>query len=184
LEPETGAVVWLTTDYYVTSKCTLSARDGSLYIGGYNRANEGTEDRFVWRLDAKDGSLVWKSDAVTSALNVVTVGKQFIFSNALRGRGNVFDRESGKVLSSIGHNYACCRFTLSEPYVLGANMDMIDLSDNGKLVSTGPAIDSRECLGAVVSNGRVFYTSQASGFVVSQTYGAEATRVPAVWERE
>ena len=58
-----------------------------------------------------------------------------------------------------------------EPYVLGANMDMIDLSDQGKLVSTGPAIDSRECLGAVVSNGRIFYASQASGFVVSQTFG-------------
>ena len=56
--------------------------------------------------------------------------------------------------------------------MLGANMDMIDLSADGKLVSTGPAIDSRECLGAVVSNGRIFYMSQASGFVVSQTYGA------------
>ena len=183
LQPETGDVVWLTNDYYVTSKCTLSARDGRLYIGGFNRAHEGTQDRFVWCLDASDGSLVWKSDAVTSALNVVTVGEQFIFSNALRGKGNVFDRQTGKVVSSIGHNYACCRFTLSEPYVLGANMDMIDLSDNGKLVSTGPAIDSRECLGAVVSNGRIFYTSQASGFVVSQTYGRAAKSLPAVWER-
>jgi hypothetical protein len=63
-------------------------------------------------------------------------------------------------------------------------MDMIDLSKDGALVSTGPAIDSRECLGAVVSNGRIFYTSQASGFVVSQTYGEEARRVRAVWERE
>jgi hypothetical protein len=84
---------------------------------------------------------------VTSALNVVTVGKNFILFNALRGKGNVFDRQTGKVVSSSGHNYACCRFTLSEPFVLGANMDMIDLSNNGKLVSTGPAIDSRECLG-------------------------------------
>ena len=106
--------------------------------------------------------MVWKSDPVTSALNVVTVGEKFIFSVALRGKGNVFDRKTGKVVDSIGHNYACCRFTMSEPYVLGANMDMIDLSQNGKLVSTGPAIDSRECLGAVVSNGRIFYTSQAS----------------------
>jgi len=73
---------------------------------------------------------------------------------------------------------------MSEPYVLGANMDMIDLSQNGKLVSTGPAIDSRECLGAVVSNGRIFYTSQASGFIVSQTYGKEAETIPAVWERK
>ena len=183
LDPETGDVSWLTTDYYLTSKCTLSARDGRLYIGGFNRAKEGTNDRFVWCLNAKDGSLAWKSDAVTSALNVVTVGEQFIFSNALRGKGNVFDRKSGKVVSSIGHNYACCRFTLSEPYVLGANMDMIDLSADGKLVSTGPAIDSRECLGAVVSNGRIFYMSQASGFVVSQTYGEASRNLPAVWER-
>ena len=183
LDPNTGKVVWLTTDYYVTSKCTLSARDGRLYIGGYNRAKEGTDERFVWCLNAKDGSLIWQSDAVTSALNVVTVGERFIFSNALRGKGNLFDRQTGKVLSSIGHNYACCRFTLSEPFVLGANMDMIDLSDDGKLVSTGPAIDSRECLGAVVSNGRIFYTSQASGFVVSQTYGPLSQTLPAVWER-
>lgn len=183
LDPKTGKVVWLTNKYYVTSKCTLSARDGRIYIGGYNRANENTQDRFVWCLDAKDGALVWKSDAVTSALNVVTVGKDYIFSNALRGKGNVFDHQTGKVVNSIGHNYACCRFTLSEPYVLGANMDMIDLSDNGKLVSTGPAIDSRECLGAVVSNGRIFYTSQASGFIVSQTFGENSKSLPAVWER-
>ncbi len=183
LAPATGKVEWLTTKYYVTAKCTLSARAGRIYIGGYNRATEGTEDRFVWCLRAKDGALVWQSDPVTSALNVVTVGERFIFSNALRGKGNVFDRQTGKVVSSVGHNYACCRFTLSEPFVLGANMDMIDLSDDGKLVSTGPAIDSRECLGAIVSNGRIFYTSQASGFVVSQTYGPESKRLPAVWER-
>lgn len=183
LNPHTGEVLWLKTEYYVTSKCTLSARDGRVYIGGFNRAQEGTDDRYVWCLDASDGELVWKSDPVTSALNVVTVGEQFIFSNALRGKGNIFDRTSGKVVGSIGHNYACCRFTLSEPFVLGANMDMIDLSGDGKLVSTGPAIDSRECLGAVVSNGRIFYMSQASGFVVSQTFGEAAHHLTAPWVR-
>lgn len=183
MDPATGEVLWKTTDYYVTSKCTLSSRDGRIYIGGFNRAKEGTDDRFVWCLNANDGSLAWKSDPVTSALNVVTVGEKYVFSNALRGKGNVFDRVTGKVVNSIGHNYACCRFTLSEPYVLGANMDMIDLSKDGQLVSTGPAIDSRECLGAVVSNGRIFYMSQASGFVVSQTYGAASEALPAVWER-
>jgi outer membrane protein assembly factor BamB len=183
LDPQTGEIVWQTTDYYVTSKCTLSARDGRLYLGGYNRPHEQTQDRFVWCLNAADGSLVWQSDPVTSALNVVSVGERFVFSNALRGQGNVFDRQSGAVVAHVGHNYACCRFTLSEPYVLGANMDMIDLSAGGKLVSTGPAIDSRECLGAVVSNGRIFYMSQASGLVVSQTYGDQSRRLPAVWER-
>ncbi len=183
LDPSTGKVQWLTTDYFVTSKCTLSSRDGRIYLGGNNRANEAGQDRFVWCLDAKDGSLIWKSDPVTSALNVVSVGERFIFSNALRGKGNLFDRATGKVQVGIETNYACCRFTLSEPYVLGANMDMIDLSGEGKLVSTGPAIDSRECLGAVVSNGRIFYISQASGFVASQTYGPASRTLPAAWER-
>jgi outer membrane protein assembly factor BamB len=182
IDPQTGNILWQTNDYYVTSKCTLSARDGKIYIGGNNRAQLGTEDRFVWCLDAKDGKLLWKSDAVTSALNVVSVGEKYIFSNALRGKGNVFDHNTGKVTFSILTNYACCRFTMSEPYVLGANMDMIDLSNEGKLVSTGPAIDSRECLGAVVSNGRIFYTSQASGFIVSQTYGPESKELPPAWE--
>lgn len=184
LDPATGNVEWLTTKYYVTAKCTLSARDGRLYIGGYNPADLSTKERFVWCLDAATGDLVWKSAPVTSALNVVTVGSQFIFSNALRGRGNVFDRATGQVVGGVDHNYACCRFTMSGSYVLGANMDMIDLASSGKLVSTGPAIDSRECLGAVVSNGRIFYTSQASGFIVSQTYGDDSARLPPVWDRE
>lgn len=184
LDPATGKTIWLTTKYFVTGKCTVSGRDGRIYLGGHNRASEETNDRFVWCLDASDGSLIWQSDPVTSALNVITVGERFIFSNALRGRGNVFDRASGKVVGGIDHNYACCRFTLSDPYVLGANMDMIDLSAGGALVSTGPAIDSRECLGAIISNGRMFYISQASGFLVSQSYGQEAKELPAVWEQD
>jgi outer membrane protein assembly factor BamB len=184
LDPETGKVLWMTTQYYVTSKCTLTGRDGRLYIGGNNRAREGTDDRFIWCLDAKDGSLLWQSDPVTSALNVVTVGGRYVFSMALRGNGHVIDGKTGKVTAKITHNYACCRFTMSEPYLLGANMDLVDLSDGNKLVSTGPAIDSRECLGAIVSNGRIFYTSQASGFQISQTYGDEARTLGPVWERK
>jgi hypothetical protein len=53
-------------------------------------------------------------------------------------------------------------------------MDLIDASDSNKLVSSGPCVDVRECVGAVVSNGRIFYTSQGSGLQVSQLFGAEA----------
>jgi outer membrane protein assembly factor BamB len=184
MDPQSGQIAWITTKYYVTGKCTLTARDGRLYVGGNNPALEGTQDRFVWCLDAKDGSLVWRSEPVTSALNVVSVGDQHVFSNALRGFGHVFDVKSGKIVGEVRHNYACCRFTLSEPYLLGANMDVVDLSHDGALVSTGPAVDSRECLGAIVSNGRVFYTSQASGIQVSQVAGADTRTHGPVWDRK
>jgi hypothetical protein len=53
-------------------------------------------------------------------------------------------------------------------------MDMIDISGDNKLVSSGPCIDARECVGGVVSNGRIFYTSQANGLQISQFYGQDA----------
>ena len=43
-------------------------------------------------------------------------------------------------------------------------MDLIDLSSGNKLVSTGPAAGTAaSASGRVVSNGRLFYTAQASG---------------------
>jgi outer membrane protein assembly factor BamB len=163
LEPRTGKVLWATTKYYVTAGCTISGRDGRLYLGGYNRPNEKTNDRHVWCLDARDGSLVWQSEPVLSSVNVVSLGERFLFSNASGHDCHLLDRRTGKIVSRFNFGYACTRFTLSEPYLLGANMDLIDLSDGNKLVWTGPALEPRECLGSVASNGRLFYTAQASG---------------------
>ncbi len=174
LDPATGKMLWHTTGYHVTAGCTISGKDGRLYLGGYNRPNQRTEDRYVWCLDARDGSLLWQSEPVGSAVNVITVGDRYLFTNASGKGGHVLDRDTGKILSRFNFGYACTRFTLSEPFVLGANMDLIDLSDGNRLVTTGPAIDSRECVGSIVSNGRLFYTSQASGLQVSQVYGKEA----------
>ena len=41
LNPATGEVRWVTTDYYVTAGCTVTAKDGRLYLGGFNQ-HEGT----------------------------------------------------------------------------------------------------------------------------------------------
>jgi hypothetical protein len=87
---------------------------------------------------------------------------------------HVIDKDTGKLRTTFDKKYACTRFSLSEPYVLGPNMDMIDISAGNKLISSGPCIDARECVGAVVSNGRIFYTSQANGLQISQFYGEEA----------
>ena len=184
LKPETGEELWKTTKHYVTAGCTVSGRDGRLYLGGYNIPDETEKDRYIFCLDAKDGSLVWRSEAIPSAVNVVTVTDKFVFSNAYGRDGHVFDKATGRISSRFNNNYACTRFTISGSFLMGANMDMIDLANGNLLASTGPSIDSRECVGASVSNGRVFYTSQASGLQVSQLAGSEAkTRRPA-WEKE
>ncbi len=183
LDPQTGEVEWLTTEYSVTAGCTISGKDGRLYLGGYNQPDESTEDRYVFCLDARDGSLIWRSDPVRSAVNVITIGDDFIFSNASGRDGHVLDIETGKIVSRFNQGYACTRFTCSGRYVLGANMDMIDLMDDNRLVSTGPTVDSRECVGATVSNGRIFYTSQASGLQVSQVAGEDSRRLDPPWKR-
>ena len=184
IEPMTGQVIWLTTKYYVTAGCTISADAGHLYLGGYNAPNETTENRHIFCLDAENGSLIWRSEPVGKAVNVVTVGRDFLFAHGSTGKpSHLIDKDTGKILSAFDNGYACTRFTLSEPYVLGPNMDLIDTSDNNKLVSSGPCVDARECVGAVVSNGRIFYTSQANGLQISQVFGAEANAFAAPWEK-
>lgn len=184
LDPATGEVRWKTTEYSVTAGCTISGRDGRLYLGGYNRPDESTQARFVRCLDAKDGSLVWQSEPLASAVNVVSISDRHVFTNASGKDGYVLDRRTGKILSRFNYGYACTRFTLSEPYVFGCNLDMIDLDAGNALVTSGPAVDSRECVGSVVSNGRLFYTAQASGLQLSQSYGEEAEKLKTVWEQE
>ncbi len=180
IEPATGKVLWKTTEYYVTAGCTISAENGRLYLGGYNQPNEKTKDRYVFCLDAKNGSLIWRSEPVGKAVNVVTIGRTCVFVHGSTGQPSfVIDKETGKILSSFDKGYACTRFTLSEPYLLGSDMDVIDISDQNKIISSGPCVDARECIGAIVSNGRLFYTSQANGLQVSQVFGAETASLAA-----
>ena len=115
--------------------------------------------------------------------NIVTVSEKFVFAFAYGGQSYVIDKDTGKVLSNFSKGYACTRFTVSGPYLLGANMDAIDLLDGNKFVSSGPPVDVRECVGTVVSNGRLFYIAQASGLQLSQVCGAEAASFTPPWQR-
>jgi len=183
IEPETGQVIWLTTKYYVTAGCTISAENGRLYLGGYNPPTEKTQDRYVMCLDADNGSLIWRSEPVGKAVNVVTIGSNLLFTHGSTGQPSyLIDKQTGKILSIFDKRYACTRFTMSEPYLLGSNMDLIDTTDGNKVVSSGPCVDVRECVGGVVSNGRLFYTSQASGLQISQVFGKEAESWTVPWE--
>ena len=174
IEPETGRVIWLTTQYFIHGGCTISGENGRLYLGGYNKLENGNS--LVWCVDARNGSMIWKSEPVREAIQVTTVGSKFLFVHAQYQNGFLLDKATGKILKTLTQGYKCTRFSLSEPYLLGSNLDVYDLSDinNIKLISTGPRVDPSECIGAVVSNGRIFYSCHAGSLQVCELWGAEA----------
>jgi len=183
LDPATGKVLWSTTKYCGHGGCTVSGTAGRLYLGGYNRPDMKTDGRYVWCLDAKDGSLIWRSDPLLGAIHVVTVGPRFLFVHAQYKNGYLIDKDTGKVLTNlIAKTYQCTRFTLAEPYLLGCSMDVHDLSKGSRLVSTGPRLDPSECTSGVVSNGRLFYTGQGGVMQACQVYGAEAASLMPPWQ--
>lgn len=180
IEPETGRVLWSTTEYAVHAGCTVSGEDGRIYLGGYNPV-EGKTNR-VWCLDARDGSLIWKSEPLSRAIHVVTVGERFLFTYSQYKHGYLLDKGNGKILSTLVPGYRCTRFTLSEPYLLGPNFTLFDISQGFKPVHCGPALDVLVCIGAFASNGRILYTANGSGLQACLAYGEEATSASAPWE--
>lgn len=184
LDPATGREIWRTTEYSVRGGCTVSTREGRLYLSG-SSPSSGPDGCFVWCLDAKDGSLIWRSDPLIKVLNVTTVGSRFIYVHAQYQEGYVVDKDTGKTLKVFKHPYKCTRFTLSEPYLLGPNLDVIDLRDtqNPRIVATGPRLDPTQCVASVVSGGRFYYTALAAGLQVSQVFGADAERFTPCWEQ-
>jgi len=182
LDPATGKEIWRTTEYSVRGGCTVSTREGRLYLSG-SAPSSGADGCHVWCLDAKDGSLIWKSDPLIKVLNVTTIGSKFIYVHAQYQEGYVLAKDTGKTLKVFKHPYKCTRFSLSEPYLLGPNLDVIDLSDplNPRIVSTGPRLDPTQCVGSVVSGGRLFYTALAGGIQVSEVFGSDAERFVPCW---
>lgn len=180
MDPATGKSYWSTTKYAVHAGCTISAKDGRLYLGGYNPVDEKTNR--VWCLDAGDGSLIWKSGPVLGAIHVITIGQNYLFTHAQYKQGYLIDKDNGNIVGDLTKSYRCTRFTLSEPYLFGANMNIHEFSQEGKLVYAGPSIDVLQCVGGFVSNGRVFYTTNGGGLQASLLCGAEAKQFTEPWK--
>jgi outer membrane protein assembly factor BamB len=186
IEPATGRVAWINKEYATTGHCAISGAEGRLYLGGFN-PQAGSRERLIVCLNAKDGSLLWKSDPIggLGTTPVVTVGPRFLYAHSQNTMSFLLDKATGKILAQFAKSSRCTRFTLSDPYLFGANLDVFDLTDPGapRLIGTGPRIDVSECNAAVVSNGRIFTTGQGGGIQVGQVYGREAAEFRPPWQR-
>jgi outer membrane protein assembly factor BamB len=193
ITPETGQVQWLTAKTSTYGGCTISAKDGRLYMGGYSspdgesllKPNDPAK-HYVRCVDAKTGEQIWLSGSVGSAVHVITVGEKFLFATDQFQQTYIIDKDTGELLDVRNKGYRCTRFTLSGDYLLGDNLDVEDLSDykNKKMISSGPQVDTIECIGTCVSNGRMFYTAHGSGIQLSQMYGDEAQAFTPAWKTQ
>lgn len=179
MDPATGKTMWVNTEHTTHAGCTVSGKDGRLYLGGYNPVEDKTNR--VWCLNAKDGSLVWKSEPVLGAIHVITIGADYLFTHVQYRHGYLIDKSNGKILSTLTKGYRCTRFTLSEPYLLGANMNIHNFSQEGELVHAGPAIDVLQCVGGFASNGRLYYTTNGGGLQSCLLYGSDAAAYKVPW---
>lgn len=169
LDPASGEVKWVSTKHAVHAGCTVSGKDGRIYLGGYNPVDG--DQNVVWCLDARDGSLVWKSEPVLGAIHAVTVADRFLVTHAQYRNAYLLDKQTGKILTTLAKGYRCTRFTYCEPYLIGSNFDLFDLSGPPELVSSGPQLDVLMCVGAFMSNGRLFLTTNGSGLQASMLCG-------------
>jgi hypothetical protein len=86
----------------------------------------------------------------------------------------LIDKQTGKIRSTLTKGFHCTRFTLCEPYLLGPDLTIFDLSQKNRLIHSGPAVDVLMCVGAFASNGRIYYTTNSGGMQVSLVGGDEA----------
>jgi len=179
IEPRTGRLLWATDKYAVCGGCTISGKDGRLYLGGY-APMPGRRDRRVRCLDARDGALIWESEPVVQAIHVVTIGPKFLIVVGQQQDAYLIDKATGKIVTKLTKFYRCTRHTFCNPYLLGVNMDIFDTA-TGKLIWSGPSVDPNACVGSIVSNGRIFHMTQGSGLQLSLVYGPEAAGPAAPW---
>lgn len=144
-------------------------------MGGYCSDPE-TRRPHVWCLSAKDGLPVWRSEPLPTSIAVVTIAPEFLFVRSHGSKSFLLDKQTGKTLATLDvRGHRCSRLTLAGRYLLGPNLDIIDLANpqDFKLLSSGPRLDPSECIGAIASNGRVFYTGQGGGLQVSLAPAAD-----------
>jgi hypothetical protein len=100
----------------------------------------------------------------------VSIAPEFLFVHTHGSQNFLLDKQTGKTLATFAiKGHRCSRLTLTGRYLLGPNLDVIDLGNpqDIKLLSTGPRLDPSECIGATASNGRVFYTGHGGGLQIS-----------------
>jgi outer membrane protein assembly factor BamB len=159
IEAKTGKVLWRSTDPFGSTYPVLA--------GDRLLLNEYFGDLSC--VSAADGKLLWKRK--TEGYSRFSVGADFLVMRGYGGHGAKVRLEDGKDYPGCeelgGETHACgavaltpnCSFAIT---LAGLNVREVQ---TGKLLWHSPGFAPRACVNPVLANGRVFWTSGASGMI-------------------
>ncbi|MFH1759807.1 MAG: PQQ-binding-like beta-propeller repeat protein [bacterium] len=184
MNPMTGDTFWTTTKYSNRGGgTTLSGRDGRIYLAGRNSPYGGEGNAQVVCLDAKNGSFIWESAKMNSAIYAPTIGSDFILIHSQKSQAYVIDIGTGRTRFNFAGSYHCMPFAVTTGYMFACNLDAFEGTANStKIVFSAGRIDPSQCASPIISNGRLFYTGHGGGMQLSFVSGQEASNHSYAWE--
>jgi outer membrane protein assembly factor BamB len=167
IEPKTGTVLWRTTDVHCGYRGTPSARDGRVYLTGW--------DLPPACVSATDGSVVWKSERRFTWGHAPALGPDFFTGRGYSGHAEAWRLEDGKpkmagkkqVLLG-GPDHACGPVVLtSGGFSLATTVSGLYVRDvsTGEILWRSPGFAPRSCSNPIAASGRVFYNPQVNGML-------------------
>ena len=159
IEAQTGKVLWRSTDPFGSTYPVLAGDRLLLneYFGNLSCVS------------AADGKLLWKRK--TGGYSRFSVGPDFLVMRGYGGHGAKVRLEDGKDYPDCeelgGDTHACGAVALTPEFSFAITLGGLNVREvrTGKLLWESPGFAPRACVNPVLANGRIFWTSAASGMI-------------------
>ena len=159
IEAKSGKVLWRSTDPFGSTSPVL--------VGDRLLLNEYCGD--LTCVSAADGKPLWKRK--TGGYDRFSVGADFLVMRGYGGHGIKVRLEDGKDYPGCqelgGETHACGAVALTPACSFAITLAGLNVRDvqTGKLLWHSPGFAPRACVNPALANGRVFWTSAASGVI-------------------
>jgi outer membrane protein assembly factor BamB len=167
IEGRTGKVLWRTTEAHCGYRGTPSARDGRVYLSGW--------DLPAACVSIADGKILWRTEQKFTWGHVPALGPDFFCGRGYSGRSEAWRLEDGKPKKAAnkqiplgGPDHACGPVLLtSSGLSLAVTVSGLYARDasTGQIVWNSPGFAPRSCSSPIAANGRVFYNPQVNGML-------------------
>jgi len=167
IEAKRGKVLWRSTEAHCGYRGTPSARDGRVYLSGWDLPTSC--------VSVDDGKILWRTEQKFTWGHVPALGPDFFCGRGYSGRSEAWRLEDGKPKKAGakqiplgGPDHACGPVLLtSSGLSLAVTVSGLYARDasTGEILWRSPGFAPRSCSSPIAANGRVFYNPQVNGML-------------------